>query len=61
MIKNGNIRFEAEGAIVEVTPKDDLITIKEKGAKKTRPAAKGKKSMKTTVKKEELNFEKKNK
>lgn len=42
-LKNGNIKFEADSAIVEVTPQDDLITIKEKAAKKTKTGKKGKK------------------
>lgn len=52
-LKDGNIKFEADNAIICVKPQDDLITIKEKPQKKT-----SKKAMKDQVKKDELNFEK---
>jgi hypothetical protein len=58
-LEDGNIKFEADHAIICVTPQDDLITIKEKSAEKK--PKKSKKSMAGKVKKEELNFEKKSK
>jgi hypothetical protein len=56
-LKGGNIKFEAEGQIVNIVPQDDLITIKEKTAKKTTKAKKAKKSMKAQVKADELKYE----
>ena len=64
-LKDGNIKFEAEGAIVCVTPQDDLITIKDKTLKKrkqkavrTIKAIAANKSMKDQVKADELEFKK---
>ena len=59
-LKDGNIKFEADNAIVNVVPQDDLITIKEKTGKKTKKKT-SKKTMKDQVKNEELDFEKKEK
>jgi len=39
-LKGGEIKFEADNAIICVTPQDDLITIKEKTAKKPKKAMK---------------------
>ena len=58
-LKGGNIKFEAEGTIVNIVPQDDLITIKEKTPKRSKAAEKGKKSMKDQVKADEADFEKK--
>ena len=35
-LKDGTIKFEADNAIICVAPQDDLITIKEKAAKKSK-------------------------
>lgn len=38
-LQDGTIKFEADNAIICVSPQDDLITIKEKIAKKTKEKA----------------------
>lgn len=60
-LKDGNIKFEADHAIVTVTTQDDLITIKEKTAPKKSKTKKkkSKKSMQQTVNKEQVDFDKK--
>ena len=50
-LPNGNIKFEADNAIICISPQEDLITIKEKTAKKA------KKGMKKKVEAEEEKFE----